>query len=358
MPSERHDLDALFAPPSGEYGTHALVCGLSADIPVLQSAMAAFTCETPAVRQASGLIRSLLLLDASSQRVPPTAVPGLLHLSPCLVADWKVRTTLLHAKVALLGFGASRCADTTRWRLIVSTGNWTEATWARQAQIDFFWKTGWAVGETTGAQALVDVAAAFEFFDRMLARLFGDHLEKLRAQPLTMEWLKAWRTKLREVRQGLANPPAAQFVHSLDKPFATQIRKRFPHEGITTLVAGSGFFEQAVKGSSSQPKVLRELESLGSPGRRCLVFNPSQAGQLANWMGGQPFRNGHIGNWDLHRPIDPLQKGKAPGRGFLHAKYIAGLGPVRAGSSKVRFLYIGSANLSHLVSKRMSFDIS
>ncbi|MCT9810926.1 hypothetical protein N0K08_09785 [Acidovorax sp. Be4] len=346
MPTERYNLETLFTPPPGEHGTHALLCGLSADVPVLQRALAAFTCETPVERQASGLVRSLLLLDASSRRIPPTAVPGLLHLAPCVAAAWQKRTTLLHAKVALLGFGASRYAETTRWRLIVSTGNWTEATWSRQAQIDFFWKTEWAADDADGDQALVDVAAAFDFFQRLLSGLYGDHLDKLETQPLAIDWLDAWRIRLSKAVKRIIKPPVAQFVHSLSTPLATQIRERFPTDGINTLVAGSGFFEQAVTGSSSQPEVLHELEKLGRPGTRYLVFNTSQAGQLANWIGKRKLKDGHLGKWHLCKPCDPLQKGKAPGRSLLHAKYVAGLGPVRSGSSKVGFLYIGSGNLS------------
>lgn len=347
MPADRYNLETLFTPPPGEHGTHALLCGLSADVPVLQRALAAFTCETPMERQASGLVRSLLLLDASSPRIPPTAVPGLLHLAPCIAAVWQKRTTLLHAKVALLGFGASRYAETTRWRLIVSTGNWTEATWSRQAQIDFIWKTGWSDSDADGDQALVDVTAAFDFFQRLLSGLYGEHQDKLRTQPLAMDWLGAWRARLRKAVKRISSPPATQFVHSLDTPLATQIRERFPSDGINTLVAGSGFFEQAVKGSSSQPEVLHELEKLGRPGTRYLVFNTSQAGQLANWIGNRKLKDGRLRKWHLCTPCDPLQKGKTPGRSFLHAKYVAGLGPVRSRSGRVGFLYVGSGNLSH-----------
>lgn len=347
MPADRQDLESLFAPPPGAHGTQALLCGLSADVPVLQRAFAAFTCETPVERQASGLVRSLLLLDASSARIPPTAVPGLLHLAPCIASTWRRRTSLLHAKVALLGFGASRCAAATRWRLIVSTGNWTEATWSRQAQIDFFWMTEWSVEDADDDQALTNVAAAFEFFERMLDRLYGDHLEKLRSQPLAVAWLDSWRAALRDAMRRHRKPPAAQFVHSLNASLATQVRTRFPSGGINTLVAGSGFFEQAVAGSSTQPEVLRELEQLGHPGTRYLVFNSSQAGQLANWIGKRRIKNGRIGKWWLCQPMDPLQKGKAPGRGFLHAKFIAGLGPMRSDTGRIAFLYIGSGNLSH-----------
>src|SRR5262245_23006103 len=105
MAGDAHELEVLFSPHPGEFGTHALVCGLSADVQVLERLTAAFTGETPSERGAAGLVRTVLMLDASSPRLPPGSVPGLLQMLPCLAQEWKRRTTLLHAKVALLGFG-------------------------------------------------------------------------------------------------------------------------------------------------------------------------------------------------------------------------------------------------------------
>lgn len=347
MPAKRHDIEALFAPPEGLHGTHALLCGLSAEVPVLERALAAFTCETPVERQASGLLRGLLLLDASSPRIPPSAVPGLLHMAPCPVADWRKRTTLLHAKVALLGFGSSRCSAPSQWRLIVSTGNWTEATWARQVLIDFFWQTEWTLGDKDDAQALVDIAAAFSFFQRMIESLYGDHMKTLQKEALAAGWLDIWSKELRKSLGRTVDPPLPQFIHSLDTSLAVQVRKRFPDSGVNTLVAGSGFFEKAVPGDLSQPKVLSELETLGRPGTRHLIYNPSQAGQIANWVGAQKGKSSTVGKWQLCQPLDPLKKKAAPGRAFLHAKFIAAIGRLRNDSGKINFVYVGSGNLSH-----------
>jgi hypothetical protein len=102
---DRSDLEALFSPPQGEHGTHLMLCSLSCDTETLERVLVAFTNETPAQRQARGIVRGLLLLDASSRQSQTQAVPGLLQLSPCLKEAWRSRTSLVHAKVALMGFG-------------------------------------------------------------------------------------------------------------------------------------------------------------------------------------------------------------------------------------------------------------
>jgi hypothetical protein len=351
MSVDRLDLEALFAPPDGLHGTHALLCGLSAQVPVLQRVLAAFTQETPVQREASGLIRGLLLLDASHALISPTAVPGLMHLAPCTAEEWAMRTTLLHAKVALLGFGTSRCGAPERWRLIVGTGNWTDETWSRSAQIDFFWSTEWGRGEEAAEQRLSDVSAAFDFFSRLLDRLYGDTQSKLAVQPIAVEWLDVWRKVLFKASRRIELPPA-RFIHTLDNSIAQQVRSRFPATGVNTLVAGSGFYEQATMGSTAQPDVLRELEGLGNPGTRFLVINRKRAGQISNWVGKLNLKDGRIGRWQLCDPRDPLQRrAKDPARTDLHGKFVAGLGPIRdegqgRWSAKIGFLYLGSGNLT------------
>jgi len=119
------------------------------------------------------------------------------------------------------------------------------------------------------------------------------------------------------------------------------------------------FFEQAGKTSTdSAPKVLLKLESLGNPGRRLLVFNPQRAGAIAAWLeqlratkvGERKLARSLAGQWELCLPRDPLEKNEKAGRKFLHAKYIAGLGPLsenNKGTARLAFLYLGSGNLSN-----------
>lgn len=342
-------LDALFAPMPGERGTHLLICGLSADVETLERAMAIFTGEEKIERAATGRLRGLLMLDASQPRPGPVAIPGLAGLAPCPVELWAKRTSLMHAKVALMGFAHEPFAAPTSFRLVVSTGNWTRETWGSQSQIDLFWSTTWRINEVgeLAEQARTDITEAYRFFDRLMSGLYSDARLALGQRHGAMQWLVNWRTTL--LRRRSRPGPSTRFVHSLDKTMLEQIEARFPANGISTLVAGSGFFEQPASDETVLPSVLAHLETLTKASTRYLVFNPSNAGALAGWIRANPPKaeSAKIGNWTLCTPIDPLATGTAPGRTRLHAKYIAGLTRTYSnGKGSLGGLYIGSGNLS------------
>lgn len=354
---DRSELEPLFTPPPGLHGTHMLMCSLSADTETLERALAAFTNEAPAQRRASGLVRCWLMLDASAPHGPAQPVPGLLRLSPCTKAAWQARTTLMHAKVALMGFGRTRCTAPQHWRLVVATGNWTASTWGDNGQIDLLWSTDWdaevSLDEET-AQALADTHAAWSFFQRLLDGLYGHHYQALCQEPLAGQWLATWRDKVR--LRGAARTRRPQFIHSLDASLLHQISKRFPTDGVSQLVAGSGFFEQTVDAATGAPAVLQELQRLGpAKMKRSLVFNPMQAGALVPWFvslratatSESQLNAGVAGKWTLRLPRDPLVDMVRGGRTLLHAKYLAGLHTVYGNNTaRLAFLYLGSGNLS------------
>jgi hypothetical protein len=348
MKHDHRDLERLFAPPPNQYGTHMLLCGLSADTETLERVVASFTGESTVERAAGGLIRTVLMLDASAPPMSPLAVPGLQRLAHCDLTRWSAQTSLMHAKVALLGFADEKFAAPTTFRLVVSTGNWTRETWGNGAQIDMFWSTECQVGSgTTRTDAFADTSAALTFFDRLMQGLYSPSANHLAAQPLAMGWLTQWRALLgQEGRQR-----KSRFVHSLDKSLFAQIKQRFPDDGVSQLVAGSGFWEQPGREAGAKPEVLKKLDELTVRGDRYLVANPQQAGAIAHWVAANPktARPARIDCWTLCTPRDPLQTKKTIGRTFLHAKYIAGLTRVAATQSDkgtMTFLYVGSGNLS------------
>lgn len=348
MQHEHRHLDVLFAPPANKVGTHMLICGLSADTETLERAVAAFTGESTVERAATGLLRALLMLDASAPMLGPRAVPGMLQLAPSQVAQWQAQTTLMHAKVALLGFADEKFAEPDAFRLIVSTGNWTRESWGNGAQIDMFWSTDYHLDPATvDAHARSDVAAALHFFDRLMPALYPRSTAFLSTERLAMDWLPAWKRLL--PRRGKRE--ATRFVDSLETPLIDQIESAFPTEGVSTLVAGSGFWEQETAGAAGKPEVLVRLDDLHVRGKRYLVSNPSQSGALARWVHAsrRTAGSGKIGNWTLCMPADPLQSRDGVGRTRLHGKYIAGLSRVAQASNDqgtMTFLYLGSGNLS------------
>ena len=349
MLHKRSNLEALFAPPAGKYGTHMLVCGLSADIEILERMMSAFTAEPQTQRAASGVVRALLMLDASSG-MSALPVPGMLKLRHCLVSAWSAQTALMHAKVALLGFSSAPFAAPDTFRLVVSTGNWTGESWGNGAQIDMYWSCEYGIAtpqkQITDDQA--DIAVAFSFFTSMMTALFPGNAEVLNGEGAAA-WMKQWRKRLGDVPANLT----PRFIHSLEQTLFHQIAQRFPSSGITTLVAGSGFYEQQGR-DQVKPEVLSKLEELGCPGSRYLVANPQQAGALAAWVAGNltPRGKADLDGWSLCHPADPLlNDGQTGGRVRLHAKYIAGLRRVQHSNNDtatVAAIYIGSGNLSKM----------
>jgi hypothetical protein len=348
MKHEPRDLEKLFAPGPGWFGTHMLLCGLSADTETLERMLAAFTGESKVERAATGLVRAVLMLDASSPPLSPLAVPGLQRLTHTALQAWTAQTSLMHAKVALLGFAEERFAAPTSFRLVVSTGNWTRETWGNGPQIDLFWSTECGTGAAEiSTDAYVDASAALAFFERLMGTLYAQSAAFLADLPLAMGWLNSWRTILR--REASERP--ARFIDSLDQSLFDQIAMRFPKEGVSTLVAGSGFYEQPSSDLGAKPEVLKRLGELTVRGQRYLVANYRQAGALAQWVAASPStaRTGRIDNWTLCAPLDPLQTKKAKGRDFLHAKYLAGLtrvAPAQQDKGTMTFLYLGSGNLS------------
>lgn len=346
MPHDHSDLDKLFAPPEKLYGTHMLVCGLSADTETLEHMVATFTGESPAERAATGLVRSLLMLDASAPPLLPHSVPGMLQLEHCELIRWTRQTTMMHAKVALLGFAEAKFAAPTCFRLVVSTGNWTRETWGSGAQIDMFWSTDFSFDDMAAPdENRGDMAAALAFFDRMSHALYPHSMAALARQPLATVWLENWRRLLVPRRKD--GPP--RFMHSLDKSLFAQIDAAFPEDGAKTLVVGSAFWEQASGNTGEKPAVLKKLDELDVRGERYLVVNAGQAGALAPWLAGHPKRTdkGKIDGWTPCMPRDPLSNKPGNGRNFLHAKYIAALTRVtQEDRGTLSFLYLGSGNLS------------
>lgn len=334
-------LDALFAPPTGWHGTNAVLCAMSADRATLDQILERFTQQTASQRRLQGQLRAVLMLDAAQPLVPPLAVPGLFHVPPPLPEDWLRRTALLHAKVALMAYAREPYGRPGLFRVVVSTGNWTTESLSAAGSIDMAWSVQSGLrseGESHwDPQGWADCRAGREFLERLLRQLYAFDLDAFLSAGAGDSWFATWKRVL---------DPAARlrsrFIHSLDRPLFGQIQERFPSKGFSTLVAGSGFYEQESRGGDKQPTVLSRLEELGRPRTRYLVVNPSQAGAVEAWA--RAAADGpRVGKWVLCVPTDPLVK-RGAGRAMLHAKFVAGV----HGERRVTALYLGSGNLSKM----------
>lgn len=348
MEHEYHTLEGMFAPPPGRYGTQMAICGMTADTDILERAMATFTGQDRLARAAAGWARGVLMLDASSPLPAASAVPGLVSLAHDGVAAWKAGTSLLHAKVALMAFADAPFDTPTSFRLLVSTGNWTNASWGAQSLIDMYWCSEWR-RDGTSLQCCADVQAAYDFLDRLMKGLYGN---SLRAFGDVLSWWKGWHSLL---NRAAATLPQPRFIHSLDVSLHDQIAPRFKTAKFHTVLAGSGFFEQARAESDATPAVLEAIVAMTPQAKeRHLVFNTSQAGALAPWilsaMEGRArsqLGKRQRGQWRLHVPTDPLAKPRFPGRTQLHAKFVAGVARLGSDDNAVLgALYLGSGNLS------------
>lgn len=322
--SGRWSLLTAFTPPDGWTGVAGLLCALNAEAPVMESLLQAFTGEREGQRERRGSATALLFLDRCTERNGLRTIPGL-HVADPLLSAWS-KDAMLHAKVALLGFGSDARAEIGRLRLIVSTGNWTTAS-LRQ-DIDMIWVADLELAAADAGQLQADLRGAGKFFRRLIGRdTTGTRL--FQELPAAARW-----QELLEHATAYDGPERSRFIQSMDEALLDQIAVRFaPKAGRWNwLCAGSGFYEQP---SGRAPEVLpRIVQALGSKltgtAFRRVIVNPGQAGALAE----QP-----PAAWTLCKPRPDEN------RAFMHAKFI-----VAARQHDKQLLdttiYLGSGNLS------------
>lgn len=319
----------VFEPPDGMCGHTAALVAMTAGEGFLDAAMERFTGLRARQRARLGRVMAYLMLDPHESEtrtavLRPGQVPGMHELQPRSVPIG----SLLHAKVALLGFSRTRTGPIAHLRLLVLTANFTYTS-ARH-QLEHVVAVDVPLGVSTDAADRLDVGAAASFVRTLIDRRF--HREK----PLTngLDQLLA-EAEAVAPRQGVP-----RFIHSLDEPLFKQIKKRFKRDtdvGRNILVCGSGFYEQPVPGAS-KPEILRQLEDLvpmTATATRLAVVEPMQAGAIAAWADRATDEG-----WQLRDPVDPLQLGRR-----LHAKFIY-VGYRRDGHLSNGCAYVGSGNLS------------
>jgi len=327
----------VFDPPQGMVGQTAVLVAMTASESFLDSALERFTGLRARQRAALGSVQAWLMLDpheapGRAAVLAPGRPAGLHELQPRPVA----RSSLLHAKVALLSFGPSRRGEPAVLRLVVSTGNFTEAS-ARH-QLELVWTVEAELDGGSAEEDRRDVAAAATFLRRLLAARY--YREGARSSGNADTWTRGLDDLLARAA-GLADSDAApRFLHSLDEPLLPQILARFERGGAARrnlLLAGSGFYEQA-SASGAKPKAVAELESIArltSSARRVLLVEPSQAGAVARWA-----RSKATDGWELAAPSVEDDR-----RRSLHAKFVY-VGYLRDGAASNGSLYLGSGNLS------------
>lgn len=187
----------VFSPPKGTVGHTAVLVAMSAGEEFLDAAMERFTRLRARQRAALGLPQAWLMLDPHASAnclavLPPGRVPGLHELHPRQVPH----DSLLHAKLALLSFGPTRRGDATRVRLVVSTGNFTDAS-ARH-QLELLWVLDVALDASAPSDDRDDVAAAADFAQHLLDTRYC--AEPAKTGPGAAGWMSGLRDLLTTAR--------------------------------------------------------------------------------------------------------------------------------------------------------------
>ncbi len=330
------------------------MCAFSAEHSFVDSAATNFTGLGRNGRLHSGLWSLALLLDPAHQ--PIATVPGV----GWAYAKENPPFKLMHAKVALLGFGESARGEPDSYRLIVFTGNWTKE--AVNRSVNLVWHCDLNGRASGDKKAAADVTRAVAFWRRLLrsyclAPHLRDRIGSFLSQCDGLARKKAGSTRPRFVSNALGGGAASSRRHRCDGPFvaqsigaqvvsrilATKKRRNF-------ICCGSGFFEES-HGDGGEPGVLvamlrmltnakgRGLTASIGPDKMYLVLNPRTAGAAGQWL----ISGGNKGiRWTTFGPGHPELK-----EAEFHAKYVfvANWEP-RTERFVSGLLYLGSANLS------------
>ena len=327
-------LSQLFTPPDGYVGQICVASALSADVRFLDSMLTEFTRMSNSKRRGCGNVSLLLMLDAKADRLDMDAASGFIQLQPNGKSKWD-KIACMHAKVALMQFGKSNTVQSRNktvdliWRLIICTGNWTEASAIRQ--MEMAWSTDYDCdGKPKDYKSLSDMVCAVRFLRKLHQNYAVDERMWVPAEIMFngIENCAAEVTSL---------PTSRMFTTFSDKTMLDSIAARFRGVKPNYVIAGSGFYEQD-DGKKGKPITIEKIEQklkLAEIGKadRHLVVNPDTAGKIATWSGSI------LRDWSLHLPLDPMAER------FMHAKYIYAGVKKRTSVGEGR-LYLGSGNLS------------
>jgi hypothetical protein len=337
-------LAQLFEPPEQHRGLFGWLCGYAADVGFLEDALERFSGLTQAQRAHQGRILLAVMLDPGNPQISPAEVPGAMHVPVKLP---KLPFSLLHAKVAVLGFqGAGRFV----LRVIVSTGNWTGQT--LEESLDLAWHVDVLSGDADTElvrQDRTDLAEAWDFlsslqqsFDlRLLDRAAGKDNETADAAAKYAAWIGQTAKRHRGYR--------ARFFDNRKRSLFAQLPDLVRHHttGVARnyLALGSGFFEGEGSSGALVPErifqVLQEIKLVTASCEKDIFVNPRACQAIATRQSWIEKRG-----WTIRAARTPTYFGAAPRS--LHAKFILSANS-REHSNRCSspWIYLGSGNLTN-----------
>ena len=348
--SEDFVYSQIFEPPEGKWGQVCVASALSADESFIDKALQTFT-KKDGKSRAFGSCFSLYLMLNKGHRLLDKSVSGFYQLEPSSEEIWN-KIYIQHAKIAVMQFGASQMRrkfftdENTVWRLVVCTGNWTEAS--AKHQIELVWSIDISADcKDEQKQDVIDLLAAVDFLKSLRFLYDCDDTVWNRAKSM----FKAIEKKFSDISE--EQKEKSRFISTLPKfvslqdlakkgiPLFNQFCEKIKGEstGFNQIVIGSGFYENVQKNKAdSKPYVIEKIDDLikkmnfDDYVKKHIVVNDKKAGQLANWSD----KDG----WIIHKAYDPGEKNR-----LLHAKYIF-VGKTGDKYLKNGWMYLGSGNLS------------
>lgn len=339
-------------------GVFGLMCALSADASFVERALRNFTGMTENQRRQSGRCSMALSLDSSHGQFD--SIPGLAWGHPVPRDGQARKIELMHAKVALLGFGVSATGEPNYYRLILFTGNWS--TSAVNNEINHVWYcdhdcAGGSQGQEAADfyesanfwRALLDlnhgVPGYYKLAEPLRERVEGflhDLAEKIKP-PGRTRFAPRFFSNILQGRAGKTDIFAKDSMGAqvLKRAAADKKRRNF-------ICCGSGFFEDPGE-APEEPEVLKRIvdvlqEKEGGltrnidPECKYLVVNAATSGAAGYWFKGKREEC----CWSFYEPRHPNTNNTA-----LHAKYIFMANWVpKTGQYTSGILYLGSGNLS------------
>ncbi|WDN91007.1 hypothetical protein BuS5_03979 (plasmid) [Desulfosarcina sp. BuS5] len=345
----RESLLNIFSPPKKNLkGVMGLVCGLSAEQAFMDCVLERF----------SGFIA--LFQDAHNK--PIQALPWLYNPFPKEKKNWS-KIKLMHAKVALLGFGESREGVPDYYRLIVSTGNWTREAVNNSINLVWYCDFDTSINENQKQNAK-DMAEAVTFWNTLLGTGNDnngyyqiDNPVKKKIDNFLNQISKTVKPPQRGYRPRFISNLLNSNAHKVATLFETnsmgaQVIKKFCDSKTKRnfIICGSGFFEEsdpAVNKTEKEPEVLEKLVThfiknkiLTKNPKKWLLVNPETSGAAGQWIKGN---HSHKEGWKFSHPKHPdFDKTPYP----FHAKYIFIGNHNKNYFVTSGLLYIGSGNLS------------
>ncbi len=362
----------LFSPPDGSpLGVFGLMCALSADTSFMESVLENFTGKGALSRRYSRHCALALFLDPEHSQL--TGLPGLAWGHPLVetqLASKIKKAKMMHAKVALLGFGKAARGRPDYYRLIVFTGNWTRE--AVNNSLNLVWLCDYDGTSRHGQdQEAADLFEAAKFWEALLGLGKDDNKHRPGYYRLSEEVHSKATGFCNELLDLIGKPktPAPRFFSNLQEArikdpealkktifkrnsIGGQLIQRIPgseKKPPNFICCGSGFFEQA-GAEPKEPEVLSQLVKVlqkkgaltDPPEYKYLIINKATSGAAGYWL---KKNKGEI-TWEIYKPSRPENVDTDNYvEASLHSKFVY-IADYNNKKYKSGLLYLGSANLS------------